>query len=277
LNALLLLCYIGIATASAVASLGIASAATLDEIKARGYIVVATEDDCPPFEYVTHGVRTGFDHDLLVAFAQTSGLEVRHQVVPWQDIIPGVASGRYDLAATAAVASRERAKLVDFTTPTAEMTMRYMKRAADRSIGGVKDLSGKTIGVQKDAGSADVIPTLKETLRKAGGKLGKIVEYKTYADAYQDLLKRRIDAVINNGEALTQLAASTSGVFEVGPTVGPKVYAAWAVLKANRPILYYINVFLAQHKSSGRISELQRKYNLTGGQLPERPLPRKAM
>ena len=31
---------------------GLASAATLDEIKKRGYMVVVTEDDFRPFEYI---------------------------------------------------------------------------------------------------------------------------------------------------------------------------------------------------------------------------------
>ena len=41
---------------------GIASAATLQEIKQRGYMIVATEDDYPPFEFVKDGVGMGLDH-----------------------------------------------------------------------------------------------------------------------------------------------------------------------------------------------------------------------
>src|SRR5205085_9634621 len=39
-----------------------ASAATLDEIKQRHYMIVATEDDYPPFEYVVNGTPMGYDH-----------------------------------------------------------------------------------------------------------------------------------------------------------------------------------------------------------------------
>src|SRR5262245_14539874 len=56
---------------------GIAGATSLREIKERGYIVVATEDDCPPFEYAVHGGRAGYDHDLLVKFTQQTGLQVK--------------------------------------------------------------------------------------------------------------------------------------------------------------------------------------------------------
>lgn len=38
---------------------GLASAATLDEIKQRGYMVVVTEDDFRPFEFVQDGNPPG--------------------------------------------------------------------------------------------------------------------------------------------------------------------------------------------------------------------------
>jgi polar amino acid transport system substrate-binding protein len=252
---------------------GIAGAASLREIRERGYIVVATEDDCPPFEYAVHGGRAGYDHDLLVKFTQQMGLEVKQEIVPWRDIIPGVASGKYDLAVTAAVVSRERAKSVDFTMPTGEMTITYMKLAEDSSITRLKDLSGKTLGVQKDGASLDATAALQAELHKSGGKLGKIVQYARYAEAYHDLLEKRIDAVINNGPSLTQLAASTSGLFKVGEPIGRKSYIAWAVDKGNRELLDFVNGFLAEQKANGTFAQLQRKYGLQFTRLPDRPFP----
>ena len=52
------------------AALGLhsAHAATLAEIKARGYMIVATEDDYKPFEFMENGKPVGFDNELLAAF-----------------------------------------------------------------------------------------------------------------------------------------------------------------------------------------------------------------
>lgn len=250
-----------------------ASGATLQEIKERGYIVVVTENDCPPYEYAMTGGRAGYDHDLLVNFTLKTGLQIHQELASWQDILPGVASGKYDLAATAAVVSRERAKSVDFTMPTAEMTMVYMKRKSDKSIGSLKQLAGKTIGVQKDGASADAIATLKDELKKSRGKLGKVVAYRTYAEAYEDLVKHKIDAVINNSDALRQLATATSGLFEVGETIGGKSYVGWAVRKGNRELLEFVNGFLGEQKSNGTFAELQRKYRLNFAALPDQPFP----
>ena len=52
---------------------GTASAATLQEIKQRGYMIVATEDDYPPFEFVKDGVGMGLDMFTIETVADAKG------------------------------------------------------------------------------------------------------------------------------------------------------------------------------------------------------------
>ncbi len=99
----------------------LACGASLDEIQKRGYMVVATEDDYPPFEAVVNGKPLGYDHALLALLKKEAGFEIRQEILPWQGILPGVASGKYDSAVTAAVITDERAKSLDFTMPIAEI------------------------------------------------------------------------------------------------------------------------------------------------------------
>ena len=131
-----------------------AGAATLEEIKKRGYLVVATEDDFRPFEFVKDGKPTGFDNEMVEVLKKSAPFEIRQQILPWTGILAGVATGKYDVAITAAIITKERAQSLDFTSPIADATHYYVKRKADASIKGIKDLNGKTIGVQ--AGSARV-------------------------------------------------------------------------------------------------------------------------
>ena len=60
---------------------GTASAATLQEIKQRGYMIVATEDDYPPFEFVKDGVGMGLDHDLFRLLQKEGTFEIRQQIL----------------------------------------------------------------------------------------------------------------------------------------------------------------------------------------------------
>jgi polar amino acid transport system substrate-binding protein len=251
----------------------LALGATLDEIKKRGYMVVATEDDYPPFEAVVNGKPVGYDHSLLALLRQQAGFEVRQEILPWQGILPGVASGKYDAAVTAAVITDERAKSLDFTIPISESTMAYVKRTGDDRIKSIKDLSGKTLGVQQGGASFQVLPDLEAELKKTGGKLGQVVQYGNFSEAYQDLVNKRLDAVIHNIVSLSTLTADKPKVFELGQRVGDKSYAAWVVQKGNPSLLEFLNAFLAQQKTNGNFKKLQTEHlKITFEDLPNEPL-----
>jgi polar amino acid transport system substrate-binding protein len=250
-----------------------ASAASLDDIKKRGYMIVATEDDYPPFEYVVDGKPMGYDHELLAVLRKSAGFEVRQEILPWQGILPGVASGKYDVALSAAVITDERVKSLDFTMPISESTMAYVKRKGDASIKSLKDLSGKTLGVQQGGASFQVLPELEVELKKTGGKLGNVVQFGAFSEAYQDLVNRRLDAVIHNIVSLSTLVSEKPDVFELGERVGRKSYAAWAVQKNNKSLVDFLNSFLAQQKSNGTYKQLQSKWlKITFDDLPNQPL-----
>ncbi|SEK17418.1 MULTISPECIES: transporter substrate-binding domain-containing protein [unclassified Variovorax] len=156
---------------------GVASGATLAEIKARGYIVVATEDDYPPFEFVKDGKPTGFDNELIEELKKYAPFQVRHEILPFTGILAGVATGKYDIAITAAIMTKERMQSLDFASPIADASDYYLVKTGNTTIKSVNDLSGKTVGVQ--AGSAQlahVSTQLKATLEKNGGKLGKVMQ-----------------------------------------------------------------------------------------------------
>jgi hypothetical protein len=131
--------------------IGNAKAAGLDEIKKRG-LIAATEDDFRPFEFVKDGKPTGFDNELIEDLRKYAPFEIKQEILPWTGILAGVSTGKYDVAITAAIITKERKKSLDFTSPIADATHYYVKRKDDKSISSIKDLNGKTVGVQ--AGSA---------------------------------------------------------------------------------------------------------------------------
>ena len=72
--------------------LGTAKAASLDEIKKRG-LIVATEDDFRPFEFVKDGKPTGFDNELIEDLRKYASFEIKQQILPWTGILAGVGLG----------------------------------------------------------------------------------------------------------------------------------------------------------------------------------------
>jgi polar amino acid transport system substrate-binding protein len=238
--------------------IGNARAASMEEIKKRG-LIVATEDDFNPFEFVKDGKPTGFDNELIEDLRKAAPFEIKQQILPWTGILAGVSTGKYDAAITAAIITKERKQSLEFTSPIADATHYYVKRKDDKSISSIKDLSGKTVGVQAGSALLARLPELGTMLEKEGGKLGKVVEYTSYPEAYQDLALGRVDYVVNTIINLQTLVAEKP-IFEVGQAVSGKSFPAWAVAKDSTELLAFLNEFIAKEKASGRFAELQKKW-----------------
>lgn len=242
-------------------------------IKKRGYLLVVTEDDYPPFEFLVNGQPTGFDHELLTRFQKLVSFPVEQKILPWQGLLQGVADGEYDAAITAAVITDERSQKLDFTMPIAESTIAYIKRKDDPAIKSLEDLSGKTLGVQEAGASLEAVPDLETKLMAVGGTLGEIKKYGNFTAAYQDLVNERVDAVLNNIVSLSVLVDEKPSIFELGTRVSPTSYAAWAVQKGDRELLDLLNQFLAHMHETGELTQLQQKWlKITFDNLPAQPL-----
>jgi polar amino acid transport system substrate-binding protein len=239
---------------------GAALADTMEEIQAKGVMTVATEDDYKPFEFITDGKPTGLDHELLALYKKQVSYKVEQQIIPWAGLLPGVTTGKYDVALTAVVVTAERAKSLDFTMPIAENTQYYVARSDDASIKSVSDLNGKTVGVQAGGGSFTALTNLRKLLAASGGSLGRVVQYRSFPEAYQDLANGRTDYVVNGVVNLTSLVKDQPQRFKLGSAVGTPTYAAWAVAKGNASVLANLNGFMTKVRADGSLYALQQKW-----------------
>ena len=249
---------------------GPAGAASLEEIRKRGYMVVATEDNYPPFEYVQDGQPAGLDHDLYKLLKEwATGIQVRQEILPWQGLLAGVTTGQFDVALSAATISDQRAQQLSFAMPIAEATHYYMKRKGDNRIQSIKDLSGLTVGTQQGSSIHQRLSEVDALLQKSGGKLGKVSLYASYPEAYQDLANGRIDYVLNSVVAIADVLRKRPGEFELGQAVVPIGYHAWAVKRGNKELRDYLNQFFTEQRKNGSLYRLQEKW--LGRAFPDLP------
>ena len=122
------------------------------------------------------------------------------------------------------------------------------------------------------AGSALLgrLPELDAMLEKDGGKLGKVVEYTSYPEAYQDLALGRTDYVVNTIINLKALVAEKPGVFEVGQAVSGKSFPAWAVAEGQHRAAGLPERLHRQGKGERPLAELQKKW--FGEAFPDLPV-----
>ncbi|WP_158899768.1 transporter substrate-binding domain-containing protein [Burkholderia sp. L27(2015)] len=245
------------------ATLGVsatASAQTADAIKARGSMTVATEDDFKPFEFVDNGVPTGYDTEMLALVKKKLGLDIKQQIMPWSGILPGVTTGKYDMAVTAVLVTPERKAVFDFTSPLAQSTTFYAVKKGS-SITSANDLVGKVVGVQTGSAMLADLKTFDEAMKKKTGKgLKQIVEYQSYPEIYQDLALGRVDAVANTQINLNSLIQTRPDTFVIGQPIGNPVYIAWAVKKGNPGALALVDGALSDLRKSGEMYALQKKW-----------------
>jgi len=238
----------------------LASAETVADIKSKGSIVVATEDNYRPFEFIENGKPSGYDNALRALVEQETGLELKQEVMPWAGILPGVQSGKFDMALSAVMVTDQRRKVFDFTTPTAASQTFYATRA-DSPLATPEDLIGKTVGAE--TGSAFLMELKafnKKLIAEHGKGVKSIVEYHGYPEAYQDLALGRLDAVVNTSITLHTLMKERPGEFKLGQAIGAPGYKAWAVKKGNAAVLQVVNDALLKIRKSGEMYALQKQW-----------------
>ena len=245
------------------------SAASLKEIQARGYMTVATEDDYAPFEFVEGGKPKGFHHDVVAELKKYAKFEIRQEILPWTGLLAAVSTGKYDTAITGSIVSQERLQVFNFAPPIAGATHYYIKRAKDDRIKSVADLNGLTVGVQAGSVLLSRLPELAAMLKKTGGRLGKVVEYTSYPEIYEDLANGRLDYAVNGIINATALVKERGKIFAIGQPVSGAGFHAWPVPKGNDDLLAYLTEFVAHLRKTGKLAELQKKW--FGTEFPDLP------
>lgn len=238
-----------------------AQAADLPEIEARGVLKIATEDDYAPFNFITDGKPDGFQKDVLIELGQyATKFKLEQSILPWTGLLASVAAGQYDVAITGALVTDDRLKVFNFVSPLASAQHYYVKRKGDDRMKSVADLSGKVVGVQAGSALLARLPELKAMLEKTGGKLGEVVEYQSYPEAYADLANGRLDYVINAVISVNDLVKTRGDVFEKGQAVSGGGFVSWPVPKNSPKLLEFLNGFVKHLKETGKLKELQIKW-----------------
>jgi polar amino acid transport system substrate-binding protein len=250
---------VAMAMIATLANTTMSHAATIDEVKSRGYLLVATEDNYRPFEFMEEGKPTGYDNELLKLVEKSAGVEIRQQVLPWAGILPGVTTGKYDMALSAVLVTAARKDTFDFTSPTAQ-TSTYFATKKGSSIVNPEDLIGKTVGSETGSAMLADLKDFDAKLKAKGKGLKEIVEYHGYPEAYQDLANGRLDAVANTDLSLISLVQERGDIFAMGQPIGEPTYLAWAVAKGNTGVLKMVDAALLELRENGEMYRLQQKW-----------------
>ena len=246
--------------------------ADLADVKSKGVLSVATEDDYAPFNFIVDGKPEGFHKDLLEdlkAYAKAQKFDVKQDILPWTGLLASVSAGQYDLAFTGALVTDDRLRVFNFAPPFASAQHFYVKRANDQSLSDIASLCGKTVGLQAGSALLARLPELKKMMEAQGCKIGKVVEYPSYPEVYADLANGRLDYAINALISVNDLVKTRGDTFAKGIAVSGAGFAAWPVPKGSPELLTFLSGFMDHVRANGRLAALQTQW--FGEAFPDMP------
>jgi polar amino acid transport system substrate-binding protein len=139
-------------------------------VKSKGTLNVAADATYAPDEFVGSDGHTvmGMDADLVKALAGVMGLKANVINATFDSIIPGLASGKYDLGASSFTDTKAREKTVDFVDYFVAGESFYTKASGGATITTIADICGKTVSVEKGTTELDDATAQGVKCKKAG-------------------------------------------------------------------------------------------------------------
>ena len=245
-----------------------ADAVSLKEIKERGYINIATEDNYAPFEIMQDDSRRASPttsspssrpcrfrgppgHPALVRPAgRCARGQVRHGDHRLDRLARAAARLRFQRA------DRERAALLHQACGRRPHQRGRRSRRADRRRSG-----GQRAAVAPARARGDARGDRRQPRR--------VVEYTSYPEIYEDLQNGRLDYTVNSVISAQSLISKRGDEFEMGEPVSGPGFHAYPVPKGNPELLAY-------HQRVHPQAARQRPPGRAAGEVVRPGLPRPA-
>jgi len=216
-------------------------------------IRVATDATWPPFEYVNEKTKQleGFDIDLMNEVARKAGLQVDYVNVGFESLLEGLATCKYDAAISSITITAERKKSMAFSGPYVIAGQVVVVRKDNTDVVSKDNLGGKQVGAEVATTGAMEVDKIKGAVLKPYDKIDV---------AYQDLMNRRIDAVVSDYPlALAYVGKNPDKLKTVGSMFTSEFYGI-AVCTNKAELLAKINTALKSCLDEGLVDKLFDKW-----------------
>lgn len=244
-----------------VPTLAFAEGGTLADIKKRGKLTVGTEAAYEPFEYVENGQVVGYGHDVLELMAAKLGVKLEQMNLPFQGLLPGLMSHKFDFVATSVGITPERAKRFAFSQPVGVVRSVLMVRVDETDIKSGMDIAGKTIGTQMGSSSQPVADEFEKELKEKTGKgYAGTRLFQAYPDVSNALANKTIDVALMPSNIAAVQMRKQPNAFRIAGTIGQPKLLAWVANPNDLEIRKFINDSLDEFRANGKLAALQKKW-----------------
>jgi arginine/lysine/histidine transporter system substrate-binding protein len=259
LKALGIVIVVALVSTSFLGCLGSTSGGTVDQIKARGTLIIGTEATFPPFESYnsTANKIEGFDIDIAQKIADRLGVRLEIRNLEFAVLIGSVKTKQIDMAIAGMSITPERSLAVAFSNPYYTADQAIIVRNGTTDIQNAADLAGKKIAVNLGTtGDAWVTDNLVN--------MGLVSDADVHRFGFAgstilELTSGRVDAVVIDRPVADAFAAHTPGIRVVFTIVTNESYGI-AMNTDATDLVALVNQVLADMVSSGEMQQLVAKW-----------------
>lgn len=241
-----------------------AAADTLDEVKARGKMVVAVDPTFPPFEYIdANGKIVGYTPAIMDAVGKKLGVAIEYQKMAFNGIIPGLLAKSFDMESSSLNVTAERAKRVKFTVPFAKSVNGVMTRADDSRLhtpATVESLAGLTAAVKATTAPEKQLKEFNTQLSSKGLQPITILSLDTVEQTVSALLAKRADFVFDDITVLGGAMQQNTGKLRMAGELGASQWMAWATRPDDARLNSAISEVILSLQKSGELAALQKTH-----------------
>jgi polar amino acid transport system substrate-binding protein len=185
-------------------------------IKADGTITVGSDTTYAPSEFLDADGKTviGFDVDLFQAVAQKLGLKADFQTAPFDSIIAGVSSGKYEAGVSSFTINSDREAQATMVSYYNAGTQWATKSGNPDQID-PENACGKNIAVQKATVQVDDITARSKKCTDAGKPAITIDQYDAQSDATAAVVSGKDAAGLADSPVMAYAVKQTGGQLEL--------------------------------------------------------------
>ena len=220
----------------------------------NGTIRLAIAIDGKPLLYQRGDYFVGFEMDLLTLFGQQYGYNFDIEVVPFESIIAGISSGKYDMGAATLNITPEREESVDFSDPYASFDVVMVTKDNDKqTLGTLNDLKNATLGI--------VTGTSWDLFAQKDYPNAERKYFSSDADALLALSQRKVDAFLADKTVYVGMRWENSAISYIDESIGQVSNALiFAKEGYDENLLAQVNEFIAKAKENGTLERLSIKW-----------------
>jgi polar amino acid transport system substrate-binding protein len=222
---------------------------TVDSIKEKGEIIMATEATFEPFEYRENGEIIGIDIEIAEKIAEELGVELKIQEMEFGSLLAAVSNGKVDLIAAGLSVNEDRKKSIDFSVDYFDASQVIIVKN-NSEIKSKSDLEGKNLGVQQGTIGDEEASNIENAT---------IERYTKTTDAIESLNQDKIDSVIMDNFPANIFVSKNENLKILDDALVTDTYAI-GIKKDNTTLKETIDKVLSDLKESGELDEIINKY-----------------